>query len=466
MRKPSVVGFFVLFVLGLCLGTAAPAAAAPVTVFDDEGRVSQSTLEATAAPIEDVEFAVIVVQGSQSLETDLDERGFAESDFPANTVALIINTTTRDVGVYKPDDHLDRVDTEAVIDEMFPDLRKRDWTEAIAVGMQAVDDQLHPSRTWLWVLGGLVVAAAGFFGAAAVVRSMRRRREQAEADAARAAQTAANAATVVELRRRLDELAVLILTVADGPARDPLEVKLNDVEVAVRAKEETGTSTLAPEVDRDRLAALTVALDSVASSLVVLRQDSGWQDRWRDQVAEITAQARELARDQEAVGVTEGFVPLDVPAALQRLAALLDPVLAGTFPIADAVAQLAILSVQVMQKENEADRLLDFRREQQRRERVAAQAQRVRESTLTWSDDEGDATDGFWGSSGSGGGYRRASESSGWSWWGGGSSGGSSSRSSSSSSRRRSSSSRSFSSRRSGSSRSSSSRRSGSSRRF
>lgn len=461
MSKPSGIGLFVLFVLALLLGSAGPAAAAPVTVFDDEGRVAESALVEKAAPIADVEFAVIVVQDSRSLESELNERGYSGDDFPANTVVLIVDTTTRDVGVYKPDDHLDRVDTEAVIDEMIPELRKRDWTAAFAAGMQTVDEQLHPSRTWLWVLGGLALAALGWFGMAAVVRTLRRRRDERAAVAARAAQNAANAATVVELRRRLDELAVLILTVADGPARDPLEVKLNDVEVAVRAKEEGAETILTPEVDRDRLAALGAVLDSVAGSLAVLRQDTGWQDRWRDQVAAVAAQARELARDQEAVGTTEGFVPLDVTAALERVAALLDPVLDGRFTIADAVAQLTILEVQVVQKENEADRLLDFRREQQRQERVAAQARRVQESTLTWGDDEGDATEGFWGSSGSGGGYRRSSESSGWSWWGGGSSG-----SSSSSRRRRSSSSRSFSSRRSGSSRRSSSRRSGSSRRF
>lgn len=462
MRKPSGIGLFVLLALAFFLGSAGPVAAAPVTVFDDQGLVSDSTLVETAAPIADVEFAVIVVKGSGSPASFLDDRGFGEDDFPANTVVLFVNTSNRDVGVYSPDDHLDRVDTDAVIDEMIPELRKREWTGAFATGMRTVDGQLHPSRTWVWVLGGLALAALCWFGTAAVVRTMRRRRDERAAVAARTAQIAANAATVVELRRRLDELAVLILTVADGPSRDPLEVKLNDVEVAVRAKEEGADSILTPEVDRDRFAALGTVLEAVSASLAVLRQDTGWQDRWREQIAATVAQARELGRDQEAVGVAEGFVPLDVPTVLQRLADLLDPVLRGDVPIAGAVAELTTLGIQVVQKENEADRLLDFRREQQRQERVAAQARRVQESTLTWADDEGDATAGFWGSSGSGGGYRRASESSGWSWWGGGSSGGSSS----SSRRRRSSSSRSFSSGRRGSSRSSSSRRSGSSRRF
>ncbi|MEP6981697.1 MAG: hypothetical protein ABJA16_13110, partial [Nakamurella sp.] len=212
-------------------------------------------------------------------------------------------------------------------------------------------------------------------------RRAKTRKATQAAKAADERQASANQLTAVNLRQRIDELEVLMQTVPDGPHRDPLENDLSDVDVTLRRREERGGLSgtdlgVGADQDRQNLDGLSGVLDHVATTLAMLRQDTGWQDLWNAAVTATRQRIDVLDRGQSELVVVEDFAPMDTSPLDLQLATMASSVRDGSTSVVDGIAILNSVDSAVGAKQSEVDAHLaeiqaQERRDQEEREREA-----------------------------------------------------------------------------------------------
>lgn len=421
--------FAALVLVGLVPGTAF---AATVKIEDQAGVLDRAAITAAAEPVSDVTFVVVTLRSSStSIERDVKALGsdanWNGADWTSNSVVIAVNVESRRSAVYYGPGTPTSIENniEGIRAAMTSDFQSGAWSDGVIAAMAEVQSTIAPSYTWVWILAAAAVLVVGWL----IYRSATTRKQKQAAKVAEEQQAAANQLTAVELRQRIEELEVLMETVPDGPHRDPLENDLSDVDVTLRRREERGGLSgtdlgVTADQDRQNLDGLGSVLDHVATTLALIRQDTGWQDLWNDAVTAIRQRIDVLERSQTELAGADDFEPMDTSPLDLQLATMASSVRDGTTPVVDGLAILDSVDSAVGGKQAEIDaRLAEVRRQQREQEEERARAAREAADRNNRNSGGGGFGGGFTGAvlGGmlSGGGRRRRSSG-----WGGGFGGG------------------------------------------
>jgi len=397
----------VLAMLGLAPATAF---ASVPSIVDRAGVLDRGPIVDAAMQTDEVYFIVITLSTpSTDIEADVralgPQGGVDGSGWASGAVVLAVNVESRRVGLWYGDDTGAVGSNEnAIRDTMANHFATSDWTGGMVAGIDQVVDVLKPSFTWLYFLAALAVLIVGWI----VYRNAKRRAAAKAAAEEESRIRAQSAVQAVELRQRIDQLKVLIETVADSPARDPLEAMLADADVALRRRERStpdgnvDAATASAELDRDNLVTLTRVLDAIVDSLAILRQDPGWEDSWNEEIVQARNAADTLAQGQAQLAGVDGFQPIDVATIEQTITALAAPPEAAS--VTDAVIRLNQQTTAIATKQAEVNaRLRALNDARVAQERAAeAERQRAEEAAERERQNQYRGGGGFGGGSGGG----------------------------------------------------------------
>ncbi|MEO5833643.1 MAG: DUF5129 domain-containing protein [Nakamurella sp.] len=373
--------FAALALIGLVPGTAF---AATVKIEDQAGVLDRAAVTQAAEPVADVTFVIVTLRSpSTSIERDVKALGsdvsWNGSDWASNAVVIAVNVESRRSAVYYGPGTPASIENnvEGIRAAMTNDLQSGNWSDGVVAAIAKVQTTIAPSYTWVWVLAAAAVLIVGWL----IYRRAKTRKATQAAKAADERQASANQLTAVNLRQRIDELEVLMQTVPDGPHRDPLENDLSDVDVTLRRREERGGLSgtdlgVGADQDRQNLDGLSGVLDHVATTLAMLRQDTGWQDLWNAAVTATRQRIDVLDRGQSELVVVEDFAPMDTSPLDLQLATMASSVRDGSTSVVDGIAILNSVDSAVGAKQSEVDAHLaeiqaQERRDQEEREREA-----------------------------------------------------------------------------------------------
>ena len=429
MKLLARFGLAILAALALVGLTPPTASAATASIYDPGDKLDQAQIQAAASNVNKVSLVIVAVQSpNNDLESDLQQlgsrAGWQGDDWAANSVILAVNTQARQARVFYGGATPTAIanNYSDVLKAMTAEFSGGNWTAGMVAGIESVQSLVEPSYNWVWVLAVLAVIIVGWL----LYRAAKGRRASKEAKEADERAAAANQLTAVQLRQRVDELEVLLQTVPDGPARDPIENDLSDVDVTLRRREERGGLTgtdlgVSTEADRQNLATLQTITERLTNTLAILRKDPGWEDVWSAAIAGARDRIDRLENSQHEVSGIEGFRPMDTAPAADQINALREPVLTGSMAVDVGLTTLQNLTSEIGAKQSEVDvRLAAIERERQAKE---AQARKEQED----QNNSGGFGGGGLGGGGwlGGGGYGRRRRGGGWGGgWGGGFGGG------------------------------------------
>ncbi|AZI57105.1 hypothetical protein EH165_01910 [Nakamurella antarctica] len=399
--------------LSLVVGTAL----ASVTLTDNAGVLSASesaAIQSAAAQIDKVNVVVVTLNGgSTDLKKQLvalkEKGGWGGTDWLSNSVILAVDVQSRRLAVFYGSAAESKVGSAetAIGDAMGNEFSSSAWGAGLLAGVDKVASTVKTSYTWLWVLLALGALILVYM----FVKLIKRRRAAAVAKELERSVIAQNQLAMVDLRQKVDQLTVLMGTVPPGAAQQSLQSDLNDIDVALAAREsrsavevsEAGTNHNA---EKQLFATLSLKMGSIANRLSLLRQDSGWREQWQSEISAARQMAIAVGTNQGGLIDQPGFSPLDIAPLENQLAQLLPQVLENQLPIADGLAQLTTISKQIWAKRSEIDsRLAELetaRRAELSKAKAKAEAE-ARRRNSQWDDDDNSHGSGGWMGGGYGG---------------------------------------------------------------